>query len=118
MTDLKLKTRNSKPKGGQSIAEYGIIISVVTVALLAMQVYMKRGIQSVVKYSTDQFGNQDYMETDANKATTTDIVMRSVSDGSARVQQEGTGDSFATTYTSDETTQTTGTSVYWQNQEL
>jgi len=42
----------------QSLIEYGLILGVVTVALLSMQIYFRRGIQSVVKVTADDFGPQ------------------------------------------------------------
>ena len=39
---------------GQSIAEYLLIFAVVAAAIMAMQVYAKRGIQGVVKTAADQ----------------------------------------------------------------
>ena len=36
---------NNKKTMGQSIAEYTVLIAVIAAALLAMQIYMKRGIQ-------------------------------------------------------------------------
>lgn len=39
---------------GQSISEYVILIGIVSMALLAMQTYMKRGIQAVVKVAADE----------------------------------------------------------------
>ena len=44
--------------GGQTILEYAIMLGVVTSAILAMQIYAKRGIQSVVKLNADQLGDQ------------------------------------------------------------
>ena len=47
---------------GQSIAEYAILIAVVTAAVTAMQVYAKRGIQAAVKVAADEmspFGAAD-----------------------------------------------------------
>lgn len=43
-------------KRAQGITEYALIIAVVAAALLAMQAYFKRGVQSVVKASVDQLG--------------------------------------------------------------
>jgi|GEM_PF-1945485 len=39
---------------GQNLAEYALIIGVVSLALVAMQTYFKRGIQSIVKVSADE----------------------------------------------------------------
>lgn len=40
---------------GQNLIEYGLILGIVTVALLGMQAYFKRGVQSVVKVATDDY---------------------------------------------------------------
>ena len=116
---LKRNHRNqfTKKTMGQSIAEYSILIAVVTAALLAMQLYMKRGIQAAVKHSTDQFGTQDYMETDPDKVMQQEISQHTASDATMRIQQEGVGDSAKATYTFFENSTNTGTSVYWIEQE-
>jgi len=44
--------------------EYVIVVGVVIVALVAMQVYMKRGIQAVIKVAADELGEQENSETD------------------------------------------------------
>lgn len=45
-------------KKGQSVLEYGLIIAVVVAALLAINTYMKKGMQGKLKESTDQIGRQ------------------------------------------------------------
>jgi len=45
-------------KKAQSTLEYGIIVAVVVGALLAMQVYMKRGVQGRARSSIDSIGEQ------------------------------------------------------------
>jgi len=40
---------------GQNLIEYGLILSIVAVALLGMQVYFRRGIQSVIKVAADDY---------------------------------------------------------------
>lgn len=42
----------------QSLIEYGLILGILTAALLSMQVYFKRGIQSVIKVVADDYGRQ------------------------------------------------------------
>lgn len=54
----------------QSTVEYAVIIGVVVTALLAINIYMKRGIQGKLRESTDQIGEQF----DAQKTTITDMV--------------------------------------------
>ena len=46
-------------KRAQGITEYALVIAVAAAALLAMQPYFKRGVQSVVKVSLDQLGGFD-----------------------------------------------------------
>jgi len=43
----------------QSIIEYAIIIAIVSSALAAMQVYIKRGLQAQIKVTADELGTQD-----------------------------------------------------------
>lgn len=43
---------------GQSILEYTIIVGIVTVVLFYMGTSIKRGVQSLVKVTADQVGNQ------------------------------------------------------------
>ncbi|MFA5356893.1 MAG: hypothetical protein WC301_05785 [Candidatus Omnitrophota bacterium] len=42
----------------QSLVEYGLILGVVTIALVAMQPYLKRGLQSLIKVMSDDYGTQ------------------------------------------------------------
>jgi len=45
-------------KNGQSTLEYAVLIVVIIAALIAMQVYLKRGVQGRMRESTDQIGEQ------------------------------------------------------------
>ena len=54
---LSLPTRGGGTKA-QTLLEYLILIGIVTVVLFAMYHAVKRGIQSVIKISADQIGNQ------------------------------------------------------------
>lgn len=45
-------------KRAQSTLEYALIIAVVVGGLIAMQVYVKRGLQGKLKDSADQIGEQ------------------------------------------------------------
>jgi Flp pilus assembly pilin Flp len=47
-----------RKKRGQSALEYALVISVAVLALIAINVYMKRGVQGRLKASTDQIGKQ------------------------------------------------------------
>jgi uncharacterized protein (UPF0333 family) len=45
-------------KRGQSTLEYGLLIAVIVIALLAINLYLKRGVQGRMRESTDQIGRQ------------------------------------------------------------
>lgn len=47
-----------RKKRGQSAIEYALVIVVAIAALLAVNVYMKKGMQGRLKESTDQIGRQ------------------------------------------------------------
>ena len=59
-------------KRGQSTLEYAVLIVVIIAALVAMQVYLKRGIQGRTRESADQIGEQFSPGwTTSNRVTTT-----------------------------------------------
>ena len=43
---------------GQSTVEYAVLVAVVVGALIAMQIYMKRGVQDKLRSATDDIGGQ------------------------------------------------------------
>jgi hypothetical protein len=43
---------------GQSLYEYAILLAIVVAVFTGMQIYLKRGIQGMIKLSTDEFGEQ------------------------------------------------------------
>ena len=45
-------------RGAQSTLEYALVIAVVVGALVAMQVYVKRGVQGRLKSAADDIGEQ------------------------------------------------------------
>jgi hypothetical protein len=49
---------NNRRKSGQSTLEYAILIIIILGALLAIQVYIKRGVQGRLKSATDDIGDQ------------------------------------------------------------
>lgn len=52
-----IKKANNKKKG-QSITEYSVLASIVILAFLVMQIYMKRSVQGKLKASSDEIGQQ------------------------------------------------------------
>lgn len=45
-------------KRGQSTLEYALLIAIVVAALLAIRIYMKRGVQGRLRSATDDIGEQ------------------------------------------------------------
>jgi Flp pilus assembly pilin Flp len=62
--------RKRKKILAQSTLEYAVLIMLVTIALLATQIYIKRGIQGRLKSSADEIGDQ-FSPGAANISTTT-----------------------------------------------
>jgi len=62
-----------KDKKAQSAVEMGVLLIVITAALIAMQTYLKRGIQGRLRQGVDSIGEQ-YDPT----ATTSDTVINHV----------------------------------------
>lgn len=58
----------------QSTLEYAIIIMVVVGALLAMQIYMKRGLEGKLKDASDNIGAQYSAGNVASSHTTTTVT--------------------------------------------
>ena len=66
----------------QSLSEYAIVLGIVASVFLVMQVYMKRGIQAVIKVAADEIGQQkEAEEIDIEKGTYTESLVRRVSSG-------------------------------------
>ena len=67
-------------KKAQSTLEYAIVIFAIIAALLAMQVYMRRGIQGKMRSSADELSVQQYEP----KNTVSDITTRQASNITTR----------------------------------
>lgn len=77
---------------GQTTTEYVILIGIVMAALLSMQVYMKRGMQAMIKVAADQMGKQeDAEEIDPQKGTKRDSQIKTETTGTERLQVFKTG---------------------------
>ena len=83
---------------GQSTLEYVILVGFIVAALIAMGVYMKRGVQGRFKESTDQVGQQyspgyttsDYTTT-TNVAQTENVDAGVTTTNITQNQQQKTG---------------------------
>jgi len=73
--------RKGLSKRGQSTLEYAVLIVVIIAALVAMQVYLKRGVQGRMRESADQIGEQfSPGYTVSNRVTTTYAESREMAD--------------------------------------
>jgi len=64
--------KNFNKKKGQSTLEYAVLIVIIIAALLAMNQYIKRGLQGRLKSATDDIGDQfSPGNTNYTKTTTT-----------------------------------------------
>lgn len=69
-------------KKAQSILEYAVLLGLAGIALSTMQVYFKRGIQSVIKVAADEVGGQKGSEEfDPIKGSKSDSKVRRVVSG-------------------------------------
>jgi uncharacterized protein (UPF0333 family) len=76
---------------GQSTLEYAMIIAVVVGALIAIQIYMKRGVQGKLREATDETGGQYSAGNVTSKFTTEQIGTLTTTDefGTAVLGQGG-----------------------------
>ena len=75
-------------KRGQSTLEYAVLIVVIIAALIAMQVYLKRGIQGRMRESSDQIGDQfSPGYTVSNRVTNTASTTREIADAYSTTTQ-------------------------------
>jgi hypothetical protein len=94
---------------GQSTLEYAILILIVIVALLAMQTYLKRGIQGRVRESSDNIGeaySPSYTTSEFTRTSKSDTQETIEPDGVTRTtinsrEDDKTGDEAVPEYTSE-----------------
>lgn len=99
--------RSKNRHRAQSTLEYAVIIAVVVGALLAIQIYMKRGIQGKLRGSTDQIGEQFEAEkTTVNRTTTRTGTTVQKIEGGATTSSTGSGDLGKAETSTDEGSET------------
>jgi len=98
----------------QSISEYVLVIGLVSAALVGMQVYMKRGIQAVVKDSADELGGQEDSERDLQEGTKQSSQTNTVTGPATRRIREALGGGNRVDF--ETTANTTGTQTYESEQ--
>lgn len=80
---------------GQSITEYAVLMAVVAAALIAMQVYIKRGIQGKIRDLADQISSRAYEpgRTISNYTTNqSGVLVQQYDRGVARTYQDPNAD--------------------------
>ena len=98
-------------KMGQSTAEYAIVIGLVIAAAVAMQVYVKRGIQAKIKgtvdYKPDAMFTHDqyepYYQASSLNTTQTSNDITDTKKGGEVVRSIGAGDQVTSTWGSQTT---------------
>jgi len=110
--EVKKMLRILKSKRAQTTAEYAILIGLVVAALVAMQIYVKRGLQGRMKGATDYLATQT---TDLGAAGQYEPYYLSSSFDATRDTTESeataTGGSVTRTLTQDASSRT-GTQTY------
>ncbi|MFA5144927.1 MAG: hypothetical protein WC723_02860 [Candidatus Omnitrophota bacterium] len=98
-------------KKAQTTAEYAILIGLVVAALIAMQTYVKRGLQGRMKDATDTFATET-----TNLGATTQYepyYLNQASTGTSSSQQsEGITEGGGVSRTQNATSTRTGTQSY------
>lgn len=82
-------------KKGQSILEYSLIFAAVIVALVAVNVYMKRSMQGRFRQSSDQIGKQFDPESFENSWQTTSLGTTVTDETRAAVSGNSTSNTTA-----------------------
>ena len=55
---MKFKRSSIRGRKAQSLLEYAVLLAVIILALMIMQIYIKRGYQGNIKLQADQVGPQ------------------------------------------------------------
>jgi len=63
-----MKPKAFYPCRGQSVIEYTMLVGIISVVLFYMGTNIKRGVQSLVKVTADQVGNQQNSDQNFNDA--------------------------------------------------
>lgn len=77
---------------GQSTTEYAVLLAIVATALIAMQVYVKRGIQGRIRDMADQISGTHYERQGTSSSYTTTqsgTLLQQYEGGVARTYQDG-----------------------------
>jgi len=96
---------------GQSTAEYAIVIGLVIAAAVAMQVYVKRGLQAKVKAATDYSDSADNVTGGAGQYEPYYLQSNMTGTHNASVAENTAAGGSVTRATTADTSTRTGTST-------
>ncbi|MFA5092495.1 MAG: hypothetical protein WC543_00925 [Candidatus Omnitrophota bacterium] len=94
---------------GQSTAEYAIVIGLVIAAAVAMQIYVKRGLQGKMKGAVDYSPDTKIFTTKQFEPAYSDSVMNTTKTGSTTVETKEGGGVERRLTAAGEVTKSTGT---------
>lgn len=69
--DLGQNNKVYSRHNGQSTAEFAVLLAIIAAALIAMQVYVKRGLQGRIRNLADQISTQQYEQGGTNSTYVT-----------------------------------------------
>lgn len=103
----------SAGRRGQQTLEYAVFIGVVSLALLVMYMYTRRGLQAVIKVSADQIGPQaDSVPQWSVSSPSTNSETSTLADETMHINKIG----GASIYDTGSYAVTTGTSTIWSEE--
>ncbi|MDD4907726.1 MAG: hypothetical protein PHJ00_01530 [Candidatus Omnitrophica bacterium] len=105
---MLLRLRSNR---GQNTAEYAIVIALIIGAAIAMQTYVKRGLQGRTKDATDYMQNQT-ADIGATRQYEPYYMQSDVTTTAQNAASKDTAQGGAVTSASQATTQQTGQQVY------
>jgi hypothetical protein len=85
-------------KRGQSFQEYAILIALAATAFIAMQAYMKRGVQGRLRDLANQISPKQYEASDTTAKTVIDRDGTSTDKETAAQYETKSSDTTTTTY--------------------
>ena len=100
-----------RSKRAQTTAEYAILIGLVVAALVAMQTYVKRGLQGRMKDATDQVGLQN-PSLNTTPQYEPYYMQQNVTQSTSATDNENIALGGAVTRSSDSTSTRTGTQTF------
>jgi len=98
---------------GQQVVEYAFLVTIISAALLYMSQYAKRGIQAVIKASSDQIGPQaDAFPAQGRDTQDTNSTIDSLSSDTKNTKSAGEARNYTYSSSEDSTGNAVTVTVY------